>query len=232
MEQQYEYYDFPPEVAASYMKKYPNYFDMRKHKKKFTRRPNSSTLMRHPLYYSHKANQHKNYFIGRINYNNYSVYDRNKLDELMESDRNKFKPPYPKVSKQVKRFPQLSQEEIFSILKKMKFPIAPNDPYDVKRYLCDENVREMIENEYMRIVEEEKGFSPGTYYISEDDRILILKNLEIIRNDLIEQLKLFPVDFFLRSIGIIEKRRLLEKRLEEVEYAIKVFQFSDVRLQM
>ena len=46
-----------------------------------------------------------------------------------------------------------------------------------------------------------------------------------------EELKKFPVDYFLRSIGIRNRRREIESRLDEIDYAIRLFQISDVFLK-
>ena len=61
---------------------------------------------------------------------------------------------------------------------------------------------------------------------------LILTNLFLIREELLEKLRHFPVDYFLRSIGIRNKRRETEKRLDEIDYAIRIFQLTDVFLKM
>ena len=42
-----------------------------------------------------------------------------------------------------------------------------------------EIIREFIEKEYERLVEEQKGYPPGTFKVWEEDRVLILTNLSI-----------------------------------------------------
>ena len=99
-------------------------------------------------------------------------------------------------------------------------------------YIYEFKIRNFIEREYERLVDEEKGYPPGTFKVWDEDRILILTNLFLIREELLDKLRHFPVDYFLRSIGIRNKRRETEKKLDEVEYAIKIFQLTDVYLKM
>ena len=75
------------------------------------------------------------------------------------------------------------------------------------------------------MVEEEKCYTKGTFKVWEGDRITILHNLTIVRNELIEELMKFPVDYFLRSIKIINRRAAIERRLDEIEFAIRIFNF-------
>ena len=74
------------------------------------------------------------------------------------------------------------------------------------------------------MVEKQKGYPPGTFKEWEEGRILKFTNLFLIK----EELKKFPVDYFLRSNGIRNRRREIESRLDEIDYAIRLFQKSDV----
>ena len=82
------------------------------------------------------------------------------------------------------------------------------------------------------MVEEEKGYPKGTFKVWEGDRITILHNLTIVRNELIEELMKFPVDYFLRSIKIINRRAAIERRLDEIEFAIRIFNLTNVFLKI
>ncbi|MCQ2821178.1 MAG: hypothetical protein MJ252_28290 [archaeon] len=92
-------------------------------------------------------------------------------------------------------------------------------------------IREFIEKEYERLVEEEKGYPKGTFKVWEKDRIIILNNLYIIREILLKRLMQFPIDYFLRSYGIINARKMVERRLDEIDYAIKIFELTQVFLK-
>ena len=100
------------------------------------------------------------------------------------------------------------------------------------KYIYEFRVREFIEREYERLVEEEKGYPKGTFKVWENDRLLILENLYIIKEELINELRLFPVDYYLRAIGIRNKRAEIEKRLDDIDFAIKIFELNDVYLKI
>ena len=56
-------------------------------------------------------------------------------------------------------------------------PKIPPENKNVPNYINEFKIRTMIEKEYERLVEEEKGYPPGTFKIWEEDRVLILTNL-------------------------------------------------------
>lgn len=93
-------------------------------------------------------------------------------------------------------------------------------------------IRDFIEKEYERLVEEEKGYPRGTFKVWEGDRIAILNNLQIVKEQLTKQLMAFPVDYYLRSVKITKQRAFVEKRLDEIDYAIKIFELTDVFLKI
>lgn len=224
--------DIPPSVTKSYMLKNPFYFDLKKHKDRFKckKRPQSS-----------KGNYIKKKIISPVDVG-HVAYDGNKLDDLLNNN-NKFKVK-PRLNKNLEEIscskiqpmkdrPKLSSSEVLKILYNMKLPSPPiKEKFTgIPKYIDEFRIREMIEKEYERLVEEEKCYPHGSYKIWEDDRLLILTNLNIIRDQLLEELMKFPVDYYLRSIGIINRRREVEKRLDEIEYASKLFALTDVFLK-
>lgn len=46
-----------------------------------------------------------------------------------------------------------------------------------------------------------------------------------------KKLCLFPVDYYLRSIGIKQAKGNIEKRLDEIDYAIRIFEMAHVFLK-
>lgn len=234
--------DIPPSVTASYMRKNPFYFDLKKHNSRFNKRPKSSAYNTLTTKQSRNAKSSKknNYIMTR---SNCTIYDSKKLENLMQNDKNKYYAPRPKLNKGCEVMkslvfkpmcprPELTPAEVLSVLNKIKYPEAPKGPSYIPNYINEFKIRQMIENEYERLVEEEKGYPPGTFKVWEADRILILKNLRLIREDLIEQLRYFPVDYHLRSIGIRNRRAQIEKRIDEIEYAIRLFELTDVYLKV
>ena len=59
-----------------------------------------------------------------------------------------------------------------------------------------------------------------------------MENLKIIKEELTNELRLFPVDYYLRSVGIRNKRAEIEKRLDDIDFAIKIFELNDVYLKI
>ena len=234
--------DIPPSVTLSYMSKNPLYFDLKKHNNRISnaRRPKSSNQRfcksSANFYKNNNNNQNKKY----INYN-CIVYDNKKLEEILNTTKNKFIAPRKKLNKGCESVqgliykpmnprPILTPDEALRILNKINFPAPPQNK-NVPDYINEFKIRTMIEKEYERLVEEEKGYPPGTFKIWEEDRVLILTNLFLIREELLDKLRHFPVDYYLRSVGIKNRRRETEKRLDEIDYAIKIFQLTDVYLR-
>ena len=167
--------------------------------------------------------------------NNCTVYDNKKLEQILNSSNDKLisKPKKLKTgyelinnytSRPMNPRPKITPEQALRILNKINFPSPPHST-NIPDYINEFKIRNFIEREYERLVDEEQGYPPGTFKVWEEDRIVILTNLFLIREELLDKLRHFPVDYFLRSIGIRNKRRETEKKLDEVEYAIRIFQF-------
>jgi hypothetical protein len=229
--------DIPPSVTLSYMSKNPLYFDIKKHKNLLSKpccRPKSSNpkISKVPTY-------------NKYNKNNYcccTIYDNKKLEQILSSTKDKFIAPRNTLNKGCELVqgliykpmnprPVLTPDEALKIINKINFPSPPQNK-NVPEYINEFKIRTMIEKEYERLVEEEKGYPPGTFKIWEEDRVIILTNLFLIREELLEKLRHFPVDYYLRSYGIKNRRRETEKRLDEIDYAIKIFQLTDVYLKV
>ena len=237
--------DIPPSVTLSYMKKNPIYFDTKKYSNRLSkgkRRPQSATNK----YNKNKLSKsQRNFYSKKKNItNNCIIYDNKKLEEIFKNTDNKFIPERKKLSSELEQIPsyitrpmnprpEITPNEALKILNKINFPSPPkNKDKSVPDYINEFKIRNFIEREYERLVDEEKGYPPGTFKIWEEDRILILTNLFLIREELLDILRHFPVDYFLRSIGIRNRRRETEKRLDEIDYAIRIFQLTEVYLKM
>ena len=231
--------DIPPSVTLSYMSKNPLYFDIKKYNNRISnaRRPKTSNQRMYKSSVNFYSNKSRNNII-----NNCTMYDTKKLEQILNNTKNKFIAPRNKLNKGCENVqgiiykpmnprPILSPDEALKILNKINFPSPHPQNRNVPNYINEFKIRTMIEKEYERLVEEEKGYPPGTFKIWEEDRILILTNLFLIREELLEKLRHFPVDYYLRSYGIKNRRRETEKRLDEIDYAIRIFQLTDVYLK-
>ena len=232
--------DIPPSVTFSYMKKNPLYFDTKKYSNRISKqkRPKSSKNR-----YTNLSKSQKNFYSKKKNLiSNCTIYDNKKLEQILNSsknelitDRKKLNSGYELVPSYISRpmnpRPKITPEQALKILNKINFPNPPHPP-NIPDYINEFKIRNFIEREYERLVDEEQGYPPGTFKVWEEDRIVILTNLFLIREELLEKLRHFPVDYFLRSIGIRNKRRETEKKLDEIDYAIRIFQLTDVYLKM
>ena len=244
--------DIPPSVTASYMKKNPFYFDLKKHSARIakTNRQNSSNknLSKSSInFYSKNRKKSKNNkkLNSSLDCNNYyTVYEKAQLKKIFNHVESKYIFPKNKLNKgyEIMRGliykpmnprPQLTSEEALKILNKLNFP-EPGKylNQNIPNYINEFRIRELIEKEYERLVEEEKGYPHGTFKVYEEDRVLILTNLFLIREELLDKLRNFPVNYYIRSIGIKNRRRETEKKLDEIDYAIKIFQLTDVYLKV
>ena len=226
--------DIPPSVTASYMQKNPFYFDLKKHSDRVsgTRRPKSSTnkkLCKSSTNFYHNKNKNK------------TIYEKSKLEEIFLNDKTKYIAPRKRLNKGCEIMkgliykpknprPQLTPSEVIKILNKIEFPEVPKN-VKIPNYIDEFKIRQFIEKEYERLVEEEKGYPHGTFKLWEEDRVLILTNLFLVREELLDKLRNFPVNYYLRSVGIRNRRRETEKKLDEVDYAIKIFKMDDVYLK-
>jgi hypothetical protein len=244
--------DIPPSVTASYMQKNPFYFDLKKHTARISQshRPKTSNqkLSKSVRNFHNKNKNKRNTNKNNVNLNpenNYCyVFEKAELEKIFNNDENKYICPKNKLSKGCEIMkgliykpmsprPQLTPDEALKIINKINFPEV--DKYRNKKtpnYLNEFRLRQFIEKEYERLVEDEKGYPHGTFKVWEEDRLLILTNLFLLREELLDKLRQFPVNYYLRSVGINNRRREVEKKLDEIDYAIKIFQLTEVYLRV
>lgn len=237
--------DIPPSVTLSYMRKNPIYFQTKKYSHRVSKGKSRPKTAINKKSKNNFSKSQRNFYSNKKNIiNNCIVYDNKKLEQIFKNsndkiitDRKTLKsgkeliPSY--ISRPMNPRPNLTQKEALNILNKINFPSPPKDKNkNVPDYISEFKIRNFIEREYERLVDEEKGYPPGTFKVWEEDRILILTNLFLIREELLDKLRHFPVDYFLRSIGIRNRRRETEKKLDEIDYAIRIFQLTDVYLKM
>ena len=234
--------DIPPSVTFSYMKRNPLYFDTKKYSSRIPKQKRPKTT-KNRYNKNNLSKSQKNFYSNKKNIiNNCTVYDNKKLEQILNSSNDKLisKPKKLKTgyeltnnytSRPMNPRPKITTEQALRILNKINFPSPPHST-NIPDYINEFKIRNFIEREYERLVDEEQGYPPGTFKVWEEDRIVILTNLFLIREELLDKLRHFPVDYFLRSIGIRNKRRETEKKLDEVDYAIRIFQLTDVYLKM
>ena len=184
--------DIPPSVTASYMQKNPFYFDLKKHSNRISgpRRPKSSTNKEcsksSTNFYRNKNKKNLN-----PNLNYFTIYEKSKLEEIFLHDKAKYIAPRKRLNEGCEKMqgliykpmnprPQLTPAEVIKILNKIDFPEVPKN-INIPNYINEFKIRQFIEKEYERLVEEEKGFPHGTFKLWEEDRVLILTNLFLIR---------------------------------------------------
>ena len=149
----------PPSVTISYMKKNPFYFDLKTvQKKKFYHQPKNKNFNK-----------------------NFTVYDKNKLEKILNGQKNFFveRPKLNEGCEKVKNFriqnnfpPQLTYKEILEIVNKIPEKLKLKD-LKTPDYINEFRIREFIEREYERLIEEEKNYPKGTFKVWEGDRQLI-----------------------------------------------------------
>jgi len=234
--------DIPPSITFSYMKRNPLYFDTKKYSRRISKQNRPKTT-KNRCNKNNLSKSQKNFYSNKKNLmSNCTVYDNKKLEQILNSSNDKLisKPKKLKTgyelinnytSRPMNPRPKITPEQALRILNKINFPTPPHST-NIPDYINEFKIRNFIEREYERLVDEEQGYPPGTFKVWEEDRIIILTNLFLIREELLDKLRHFPVDYFLRSIGIRNKRRETEKKLDEVEYAIRIFQLTDVYLKM
>ena len=234
--------DIPPSVTFSYMKRNPLYFDTKKYSSRIPKQKRPKTT-KNRYNKNNLSKSQKNCYSKKKNIiNNCTVYDNKKLEQILNSSNDKLisKPKKLKTgyelinnytSRPMNPRPKITPEQALRILNKINFPSPPHST-NIPDYINEFKIRNFIEREYERLVDEEQGYPLGTFKVWEEDRIVILTNLFLIREELLDKLRHFPVDYFLRSIGIRNKRRETEKKLDEVDYAIRIFQLTDVYLKM
>ena len=235
--------DIPPSVTLSYMKKNPIYFDTKKYSTRILKGKKRPKTARNKYDKNKLTKYQKNFYSKKKNViNNCTVYENKKLEEIFSNSKNEIISERKKLSNELEKIPsyitrpmnprpKITPNEALKILNKINFPSPPKNK-NIPDYINEFKIRNFIEREYERLVDEEKGYPPGTFKVWEEDRILILTNLFLIREELLDILRHFPVDYFLRSIGIRNRRRETEKKLDEIDYAIRIFQLTDVYLKM
>ena len=235
--------DIPPSVTLSYMRKNPIYFQTKKYSNRVSKGKSRPKTAINKKSKNNFSKSQRNFNSNKRNIiNNCTVFDNKKLEKILSSSNNKviserktLKKGYEQIPSYITRpmnpRPQLTPNEALNILNKINFPSPPKNR-NTPDYINEFKIRNFIEREYERLVDEEKGYPPGTFKVWEEDRILILTNLFLIREELLDKLRHFPVDYFLRSIGIRNRRREVEKKLNEIDYAIRIFQLTDVYLKM
>ena len=247
--------DIPPSVTASYMKKNPFYFDLKKHSAQLSnarllKSPTNKMCKSSTNFFpknKNKKNKNKNNKENenkKINDDNYcTVFEKSKLEKIFHNDKSKYIAHKKKLNKGCEIMqgliykpmsprPKLTPEEALKILNKIEFEEIGKNKINIPNYINEFRIRQLIEKEYERLVEEEKGYPHGTFKVWEEDRVLILTNLFLIREELLDKLRQFPVNYYLRSVGIRNRRREVEKKLDEIDYAIKIFQLTDVFLKV
>jgi hypothetical protein len=81
------------------------------------------------------------------------------------------------------------------------------------------------------LLDEESKYPKGTVKLEEAERVSILNRLKEIKENLLEELCKFPVSSHVRSIKIRNKKMEVEHKLEEVDYALRIFELRRVFLK-
>ena len=92
-------------------------------------------------------------------------------------------------------------------------------------------MRETLEKEYERLVEEESNYPKGTVMLEETERVNILNRLKETKDSLVQELCKFPVSTHVRSVKIQNKKIEIEQKLEDVDYALRIFERRRVFLK-
>ncbi len=88
-----------------------------------------------------------------------------------------------------------------------------------------------VEKEYENLIKEESTYPKGTILLKENTRLEILNELTSIRKYLIDCIEKFPVTINLHPIGINNRKKNLEEKIEEVEKILDVFRKKKVFLK-
>lgn len=81
------------------------------------------------------------------------------------------------------------------------------------------------------MIEEESTYPKGTYLIPEDLRLNVLSDLKLIRKFLLDCIEKCPITVNFHSTGVINKKRDLEAKINEVEKHIDLFNKKKVFLK-
>jgi hypothetical protein len=93
-------------------------------------------------------------------------------------------------------------------------------------------VRQKIEKEYERLLEEEKLYPKGTVLITEEDRVSVLGKLLRSRKEIEEVLSKFPVSSHLHSSKLQKQKSIVERKLEQLDSVIRIFERNKVFLRL
>ena len=81
-------------------------------------------------------------------------------------------------------------------------------------------------NKKRKKLAEEQKYPKGTRLLSEDERVQTLSSLENTRKELVNMLEKFPIT--MKTMSIQNKKAEMEKKLTEIEEAIKTFSKKQV----
>jgi hypothetical protein len=92
--------------------------------------------------------------------------------------------------------------------------------------------REKVENEYERLMADEKTWPKGSFKLEEDDRRAILDKLQQTHKHLINILNQFPVSTqYLGTFPMKSRKAIIDRKLSELERMIKIFEMKKVFLK-
>lgn len=121
-----------------------------------------------------------------------------------------------------KKIPNILHKKlIFSIINILFFKYFLSSIHEFK-------IRQIIEQEYERLLQEERGYPQGTTKILEIERVNILDKLYKTKDELLNDLVKFPVSSHVRSVKIQNKKSTIEGKLEQIDYAIRIFERNKV----
>jgi hypothetical protein len=80
-----------------------------------------------------------------------------------------------------------------------------------------------VEKEYEILIKEESTYPKGTILLKENTRIEILNKLISIKKYLIDCIEKFPITINLHPIGINNRKKNLEEKINEVEKVLDIF---------
>jgi hypothetical protein len=85
-----------------------------------------------------------------------------------------------------------------------------------------------VEKEYENLIQDESTYPKGTILLEENTRIEILNQLISVKEYLMKIIEKFPVTINLHAIGINNKKRIVENKLDEVDKILAIFRKKKV----
>ena len=79
-----------------------------------------------------------------------------------------------------------------------------------------------VEKEYENLINEESTYPKGTILLEENTRAVLYAQLLAVRNYLMNIIEKFPVTIVLHPIGVNNRKRIVEDKLDEVEKILEV----------